>query len=128
MKNYISINISYFLHKSRLSQDDFGSMFNLKKGLITNYVNNKALPKIETIQRICSYYEILIDDFINKDLSKEMPYSTTKDKFTLAKDEETNYLISPRYVERLEEIIVDKDKIIQMLEEKLGLHEKNKQA
>ncbi len=45
MQNFISINISYYLHKTRLLQDDFGAMFGLNKGLIGNYVNNKALPK-----------------------------------------------------------------------------------
>ena len=119
MKNYISINISYFLHKTRLLQDDFGAMFNLNKGLIGNYVNNKALPKIETIQRICLHFEITIDDFINKDLSAPKAYAIKQGQLQYTSEEVAEYTISPRYVESLEKTIQDKEKIIAMLEEKL---------
>lgn len=122
MKNFISINISYFLHKTRLLQDDFGAIFNLNKGLIGNYVNKKALPKIETIQRICAHFEITIDDFINKDLSAPKAYGIKQGQLLYSNETETeteNEFISPRYVSSLEKTIQDKEKIIAMLEEKL---------
>lgn len=124
MKNFISINISYLVHKSRLSQDDFGVIFELNKGLIGKYVNEISLPKIETIQKICTHFQINIDDFINKDLSLK-PFGTNSGQLLYAKEPEAEpYIISPRYVESLEKIIEDKERIIKALEESLRDKEK----
>lgn len=121
MINYISINIIYLVHKSRLGQDEFGAMFNLNKGLIGKYVNKISLPKIETIQRICLHFEITIDDFVNKELEKAAkPYGIKKGELLYTNEPEPGTtFISPRYVETLEKLITDKDKIITLLEEKL---------
>jgi len=125
MKNNISINITYLIHKSRLSQDEFGLLFELNKGLVGKYVNEISLPKIETIQKICSYFEITIDDFINKDLS-EKPYGIRDGKLLMSKepDKEDYSPISPRYVEQLEKALKDKERIIAALEESLKDKEK----
>jgi transcriptional regulator with XRE-family HTH domain len=128
MKNFISINIIYLAHKSRLGQDDFGIMFDLKRGAINSYCTNKALPKIETIQRICKHYEILIDDFVNRDLSKEQltytfhtdsigksnqkAYGIRQGQLLYANEPDSNdpEYISPRYVARLEKTIINKSR------------------
>ena len=67
--NFISLNIKYLLNTNNFSQNDFGDIFELKRGVINHYVSGKVMPKIETIQKICDYFNISIDDFINKDLS-----------------------------------------------------------
>lgn len=128
MKNFISINIIYLVHKSRLGQDDFGIMFDLKRGAINSYCTNKALPKIETIQRICLHFEITIDDFINKDLSAPKAYGIKQGQLLYANEPEEEIFISPRYVESLEKTIQDKEKIIVMLEEKLNIDKKSRTA
>lgn len=69
MKNYISNNLSFLVNKMNCSRDEFGAMFGLNRGNISFYINEKSQPKIETIQSICDYFKISIDDFINKDLS-----------------------------------------------------------
>lgn len=69
MKNYIGENIGYLVRNNNYRQDDFGLLFDLKKGVVSQYLQNKSLPKIETIQKICKHFEISIDDFINVDLS-----------------------------------------------------------
>jgi len=119
MNNYISENISFLTKKNNLSLDDFGSIFDLSKGLTGQYVRKLSLPKIVTIQKICAYYDISIDDFINKDLSsiKENNPSTGNG----VKDFVEPYIISPKYVELLEKSLEDKDRIIRSLEEQLGL-------
>ncbi|WP_130736931.1 helix-turn-helix transcriptional regulator [Flavobacterium sp. J27] len=70
MKNYISENISYLVAKMRGSQDELGSIFDLKRGTINTYISKKAQPKIETIQKICDYFDITIDAFINTSLEE----------------------------------------------------------
>ena len=128
IKNYISENLEYIVSKSKVSMDDFGLLFDLKRGVIGQYIRKVSIPKLETIQRICLHFEITIDDFVNKDLSKGNVYGIKQDKILKSNEEAAEYLISPRYVERLEKTILDKDKIINMLEDKLALHEKNRMA
>lgn len=124
IKNYISENISYLLKKSDQSQDDFGLSFDVGKGLISNYVNGRALPKIETIQRICLHYKITIDDFINKDL-KTIKYNQDNKTETLHEPLEGYGLVNLKYVELLENSVRDKDEIIDILKNKLG-HDNDK--
>jgi transcriptional regulator with XRE-family HTH domain len=137
MKNYIGLNIKYLTDKNNLKQDEFGLLFDLNKGVIGTYVREMALPKIEIIQRICNHYEISIDDFVNTDLSAPKAVGIKQGNLLYA-SEPLNYgqheVISPRYVASLEKMIVekeqalnDKQKIIEMLEEKLN-PDKRKQA
>ena len=129
MKNYISENLDYLVRQERLSKDEFGTNFDLNRGSISNYIYKKAFPKIETIQRICAHFEITIDDFINKDLSKGDIYAIKKGELLQSNEPKSEpYIISPNYVQNLEKTIIDKEKIINMLEEKLSLHEKNNTA
>ena len=71
MENFISKNITYLVNKLGCSQDEFGALFNLNRGNINQYVKEKTQPKIDTIQKICKHFDILIDDFINFDLSEK---------------------------------------------------------
>jgi len=103
MKNYISENISYLVKKSKLTQDDFGLSFDLKKGVINQYIQGKSLPKIETIQKICSHNQITIDDFINLDLS-EQKYLTRHEQREVAEPAQAIYG-NDKYVQSLENMI-----------------------
>lgn len=122
MENFISSNIQYLLNKGKVTQDNFGGLFGLGKGVINQYLLKKSTPKIETIQKICFHFEITIDDFVNKDLSAPKAYGIKQGQLLYANEtEDENEFISPRYVARLEKTIEDKEKIIAMLEEKLNV-------
>lgn len=120
INNNISANISYLVKKTRFSQSDFGNLFNLKQTVVNQYINGKSFPKIETIQKICNYFEISIDDFINTDLS-EKPYAIRDGKLLMSNepDKEDYSPISPRYVDQLEKSLNDKERIILALENSL---------
>ena len=117
IKNYISENISYLLKNSNLSQDDFGQLFDVGKGLISNYINKRALPKIETIQKMCIMYKITIDDFVNTDLS-DKKYKVNNSKMMLNEPQEGYGVYSQKYVTLLEKTIEDKEIIITQLKDK----------
>ena len=88
------------------------------------------ITKLETFQRICLHFDITIDDFVNKDLSAPKPYAIKDGKLLYANEptsDDPEY-ISPRYVESLEKTIQDKEKIIEMLEEKLNIDKKSRTA
>ncbi|MDR0606555.1 MAG: helix-turn-helix transcriptional regulator [Bacteroidales bacterium] len=72
MENYISLNIAYLVRKKNLGNDEFGRLFDLNRGSIASYIDAKAQPKIATLQKISEYFDISIDDLINKDISKVM--------------------------------------------------------
>lgn len=84
MQNFISLNIKYLCDKNFLNQDEFGSLFELKKGVVGTYVREIAVPKLETLQKISIYFKISIDDFVNRPLS-EVP----NDNYV--KEPESNY-------------------------------------
>jgi len=125
LKNFIPENIEYLIKLENSSKDEFGFKFDLKRGIVSQYVRQISIPKLETIQRICAYFEISIDDFVNTDLSAGKPYGIKQGQMLYAKDPISDYpeTISPRYVETLEKSIQDKEKIIKMLEEKLDQKE-----
>lgn len=119
MNNFISLNIKYLCSKKNLNQDEFGLLFNLKKGVVGSYIRENAIPKLETITAICNEFKISIDDFINTDLSQKA-FGIKENKILYASEPEREpYIISPRYVESLEKIIEDKERIIKALEESL---------
>lgn len=130
IKNYISENISYLVTKSKLSQDEFGETFDLKRGAINSYVRKIAIPKVETIQKICLHFEISIDDFVNLKLSElnKKDYVVQEKEIEVFQEPLDGFgMISLKYVETLENAIKDKDKLIKLLEEKIK-PEKRKQA
>lgn len=116
MKNYISENILFLISKIKCSQDEFGKMFSLNRGNISQYINEKTQPKIETIQKICAYFEISIDDFINKRLSEVQQNVVSEPKSVYKKEEESEIILL------LRESINDKNKIIESLEKELAAH------
>ena len=129
VKNYIPENIEYLIDREKSSKDEFGFQFDLKRGIVSQYVRKISLPKLETIQRICLHYEISIDDFVNTDLSAGKPYGTKGGKILRTNESDPEpYVISPRYVALLEKSIEDKEKIIQALEIKLHGDDKSKMA
>ncbi len=67
--NFISLNIRYLLSKENLPKDTFGKKFGLNRGAIASYIDGKSKPKIETLQKISKYFNLFIDDIVNKDLS-----------------------------------------------------------
>ncbi len=71
MSVYISQNIRFLLSNFRLKQDEFGALFNLKKGVVSTYVSGNTKPKVDTLIEIAEHFSISIDDLLKKDLSKD---------------------------------------------------------
>jgi transcriptional regulator with XRE-family HTH domain len=129
VKNYIPENIEYLIQRENSSKDEFGFQFDLKRGIVSQYVRKISLPKLETIQRICLHYEISIDDFVNTDLSAGKPYGIKGSQIVSTQESNPDpYMVSPRYVEVLEKALEDKEKIIKSLELRLGDENKSETA
>lgn len=80
--NHIAKNLSYLLRQTGLGRDAFGETVGLKRGNIGSYIDEKALPKIDTLQKISETYKISLDDLVNSDLSNTglRPRNTSLDE------------------------------------------------
>lgn len=113
MKNFIGLNIRNLYEENRLSQNEFGELFGLKKGVVSTYVNGKTNPQIETLQKICDYFKISLDELVNQDLRKlQRPHNENYIRNNMAKEPAPQSITE----ETLRSWLDDKDKMIRMLE------------
>lgn len=69
--NYIKLNIKYLRDSVNLTQGAFGEVFGYTRDNIASYERGSD-PKIDLIQKIVNYFHISLEDFINRDLSKQI--------------------------------------------------------
>ena len=72
MNIFISHNIKYLCEREKLTQNEFGDLFDLGRSVVSMYVSEKSVPKLETILAICRHFDISIDSFVNKKLEDNM--------------------------------------------------------
>ncbi len=67
---FISQNISYLVNIERMSNDEFGEMFGLNKGVVLSYRHGKSKPKLETLIKLSEKYRYTLDQLCNIDISE----------------------------------------------------------
>ena len=65
----IGANIKKIRTTKGLSQQAFADVFQLTRGNISSYEENRAEPRIETVIQIANYFSIPLDQFITENLS-----------------------------------------------------------
>ncbi len=65
----IGANIKKIRTTKGLSQQAFAELFDLTRGNISSYEDNRAEPRIETLVRIANYFCIPVDSFIQDQLT-----------------------------------------------------------
>lgn len=110
MKNFIPINFIYIRDKNYLNRKEFSLKHGVSYGALSSYEQGVSLPPVDFIQRICSEYKVSIDDFVNKDLSKEKKQVNKQ----LNEDREA-YKIPDKSVELYNKIIDAKESQIESL-------------
>lgn len=63
------------IEKSELSQKEFASLIGVSPQSLNNYVKNKRVPDIDTINRICDVLGCSADYLIGRDSSVYLPLS-----------------------------------------------------
>jgi transcriptional regulator with XRE-family HTH domain len=61
----IAHNIKYIREKSKLTQNEFGEIFSLAKGVISSYENCRHYPQLNTIKLLTQRLIISIDEFVS---------------------------------------------------------------
>lgn len=116
MENYISLNIKSLLNENKLSQKEFGELFNLKQGAISAYIRNVAKPPIDIIIEICSHFDLSIDSFVKSEINEKSKYNSYVKNITNDNDNEVDCKMCEMYERMLE----DKEKLIKALEREIA--------
>lgn len=115
MNNFIGLNIKHLCKENKLSQHEFGDLFNLSQNVVSGYANEKTNPTVDTIQRICDHFNITIDDFINKNLRTSRIENIWNDTDNYAKEP----IASKNNEAALDKTIETQEKYIKMLEDEV---------
>ena len=80
--SYINQNIKYVRKQRGFTQSDLAERLGLTRSIIGAYEEQRAEPKIETIQKMAYLFELSLDQLINQELSKglDTPQVDTKGK------------------------------------------------
>ncbi len=77
--DFIAKNIKFLRGLMGLSQIEFAEKVALNRGNITCYERDIAKPPIDVLIRISIFFDIDLDSFIRKDLSKENKFINSSD-------------------------------------------------
>jgi transcriptional regulator with XRE-family HTH domain len=66
----ISENIKYLRKQKGLTQQQFADIMEIKRSLIGAYEEERAEPKLEVMEQVCSIFKMTLEDFLFKDLSE----------------------------------------------------------
>ncbi|MBT1687060.1 helix-turn-helix domain-containing protein [Fulvivirgaceae bacterium PWU37] len=86
----IGANIKKIRTTKGLSQQAFADLFELTRGNISSYEENRAEPRIETVAQIANYFSIPLDQFIGENLSIHAILKYNGDKLI----EDENHIIN----------------------------------
>ena len=67
--NYFAKNLKFLRRSGNLSQEGFARLVGLNRGNIASYEKQSAEPSIKNLSKIGRYFNIELNDFIEKDLS-----------------------------------------------------------
>ncbi|WP_276485312.1 helix-turn-helix domain-containing protein [Paraflavitalea pollutisoli] len=85
----LGVNIKKIRTTKGLSQQAFADLFELTRGNISSYEENRAEPRIETVVRIANYFGIPVEHFITQNLTINEILKFNGDKLL----EEENHII-----------------------------------
>ena len=65
----ISANLKYLRKKKGLTQQQFADAIGIKRSLVGAYEEDRAEPKYELLNKIATFYEFSMDEFINEEIN-----------------------------------------------------------
>jgi transcriptional regulator with XRE-family HTH domain len=68
---FLNTNIRFLRKNKGLTQEDLAKKIGITRPIVGAYEEGRADPKLHTLQNIAHYFEVGIDDLLNKDLSKK---------------------------------------------------------
>ncbi|MCH2234208.1 MAG: helix-turn-helix transcriptional regulator [Crocinitomicaceae bacterium] len=71
-----------------MSQQEFSSLFDVKRGTLGSYEEGRAEPKLEFLIKLAEYFKLKIDDIVRSDLTvnKIANFNPPKENTTLPQE------------------------------------------
>ena len=66
----LSSNIRFLRTRKRFSQQKWGDLFGLTRGMVDSYERGLANPDAQTLAKIAKHYDISIENLLNEDIEK----------------------------------------------------------
>lgn len=92
-KIFISKNIKKLRLFKNMSQEEFATLFEIKRGALGSYEEGRAEPKLEFLIRVATYFKLSIDDLVlteltvNKIANFNVDYNQPIDNLEVLKEE-----------------------------------------
>ena len=67
--NYVKNNLKFLRKKEAFTQEQLATKIGVKRAMIGAYEEGRAEPRLHTLQHLAAYFQVRLDDFVNKDLS-----------------------------------------------------------
>ncbi|MCT4625061.1 MAG: helix-turn-helix domain-containing protein [Schleiferiaceae bacterium] len=67
--NYLAQNIKYLRKEKSLTQEQLANKIGVKRAMVGAYEEGRAEPRLQTMQNICYYFKIGLDDLVGKDIA-----------------------------------------------------------
>ena len=67
---FFSENLKYLIKKNNIKNVDLAHHLSLSKSAISNYVSGISVPKLETVVKIASYFDVNFERLISKKIDE----------------------------------------------------------
>lgn len=67
--NYLGQNIKYLRKEKGLTQEQLSNKIGVKRAMVGAYEEGRAEPRLQTMQNICHYFKIGLDDLVGRDIA-----------------------------------------------------------
>ena len=102
-------NLKFLRNSQRLTQEKWGALFGITRGMVDSYERNAATPSPALLAKVANRYEISIDSLLEKDFAKNPTLIYAK----------TNTEIKSPLIEAKDELIQELKEEIKFLREQL---------
>ena len=67
---YLGLNIKHLRRSKKISQADLADQLGVGRNMVSAYENETSSPRLEGFLKMAELFEVDLDDFVYKDLSK----------------------------------------------------------
>ena len=66
-----SKNLKYLIKKNNIKNIDLANYLSVSKGAVSNYISGVSIPKLETMVKIASFFEVGFEKLKSKNIAAE---------------------------------------------------------
>ena len=78
--SYAGKNLKFIRKQREWTQEEMANQLQIKRSLVGAYEEERAEPRLEVMESICSLFSISLEQFLFQDLSKENAIDINEDR------------------------------------------------